>query len=106
VPDGQDFHYVAGSAGQDKHPERRDHPVERDVLALVDEVDERERNRDIAEGDQAIGDHVGPQQIGTPHIAMPVGHEALVGQQRQQIVHFHFLVVPVIPPSAVRTNPA
>ncbi|MNC74152.1 hypothetical protein D3C76_1638640 [compost metagenome] len=70
---------MAGPAGQDKHAKGREHPVERHVLALVDKVQEGEGDGDVGQGDQAIGDHIGPQQIRTPHVAMPVGHEALVG---------------------------
>ncbi len=66
LPYGHDLHHMTGPAGQDKHAEGPEHPVEGDVFALADEVDQRKGNGDIAKSDEAIGQHIDPEQIRAP----------------------------------------
>jgi hypothetical protein len=71
---------MGAAASKDKYPEGSKHPVEGEITPFADKVDERDRNRQIGEGDHRVRNNICPQQLWYPQIAMSVGHESVIAQ--------------------------
>ena len=66
---------MSRATSDDENCKTKEHPVERQVFALADEINERERNRKVSEGDQSIRENVEPEYAWVPEVTMPVRHE-------------------------------
>ena len=80
-PERQHLHDVGGTTGDDERPEAEEHPAERDVPSPASD-EQRERNRRVRQRDQRVGHDVQPDQPRVPHVAVPMGHEAVGREQR------------------------
>ena len=80
-PQGPDLHDVGGAAGDDEHAEAQEHPVERHVAPLANDVDQRERDRGVREGDEGVGEDVQPDERRQPEVAVSMRHEPVAGHQ-------------------------
>ena len=62
--------------------------MEGKVPATADEVEQREGDRGVREGDERVGDDVEPDDTWLPEVAMPVGHELFGREQlREKVEH-------------------
>src|SRR6185312_4311149 len=69
------------AARNDENSEAHENPVELQVFAPAHEIQQREWNREVSEGDQRVGQDVQRQDVRTPEVAHAVGHEAIGGEQ-------------------------
>ena len=87
-PEGEDFEVVRGPARDDEDPEAEEDPVEGEVAATADEVEEREGDRGVREGDDRVGGDVEPDDARLPQVAVPMRHELVRREQgREKIEH-------------------
>ena len=68
-------------AGDDENAKADEHPVEGQVAAFANEVNEGERDSEVSRCDKEIGDKMEPDQARVPEVAMPVGHEAVCAKE-------------------------
>ncbi len=74
-------------AGDNEHAEANEHPIEGQVAPSANEVKEAERNGEISNGNEEVGDKMKPDQARIPKVAMPMGHEAVVAKEVGKEVH-------------------
>jgi hypothetical protein len=78
---------VSHPAGDNEDAKANEHPIEGQVAASADELNEGERNREVSDGDEEIGDKMKPDQARIPKVTMPVGHEAVVAKEVGKEIH-------------------
>ena len=85
-PERPNSEQVRGAACRDEHREGPEHPAEIDVRALGDDDAEHDRDGEIGERDQAVGNHVQPDQAGLPKQAHAVGRQLRGIEEVERIV--------------------
>jgi hypothetical protein len=79
---------VRHAAGNDEKTRQQEHPVERNVGALPDEVDQRDGDGEVGKADQHVRDEVQANEARLPGVADAVRqvaiHPALRGRDRDQ----------------------
>jgi hypothetical protein len=75
VPQRPELHQVRRPATQDEDAEHQEHPLERKVRALADEVHERERDQIVRHRDDGVRDRMEPDDLRIPEKTDTVRHE-------------------------------
>ncbi len=86
LPEGDDLEVVRGAAGDDEDPEAEEDPVKGEVLAAANEVEKREGDRGVGEGDDRVGDDMKPDDARLPEVAVAVRHELVGREQTREVV--------------------
>ncbi len=74
---------MCSTARDDEHGEADKHPVELQIAPLPDEIQQRERNREVRQGDERVRQDVQGQDPRLPEVAHPMGHETVRGEQAE-----------------------
>jgi hypothetical protein len=95
LPDRPDLHQMGQPAGDDEHRETHVNPVELQIFAAPDEIEERERDREVRQRDERIGDDVQRQYPGLPLVAHSMGHEPRRREQSIEVLG-HYAVLAIL----------
>src|SRR3546814_2469663 len=66
MPDTDDGDEVSGAARKDERAEHHEHPIEIQARVAADEHHQRQRDREVRQGDQCIGADFGRHEHGIP----------------------------------------
>jgi hypothetical protein len=87
VPERPDLHQMRGAASEDEQAEHQEHPVEGQIGAPADEVDQRKRDQVVADRDHAVRYRVEPDDLRVPQKADAVWHEIRSQQFGKKLSH-------------------
>src|SRR5690349_6750728 len=80
------LHHVRHPARHDKCPEKKKHPMERQVAPLSDEPHEHCRNREVRQSNRRVRNDVKPNKIRVPEVAISVRAE-ISGAEYSKKIH-------------------
>ena len=88
VPDCPYLHQVSRATTQDEKREHPEDPIEWKVTTLANQVHQSKRNAEVGEGDQAVRNHVQPDDPWVPQVAIAVRHKLRRKQPPQELQNF------------------
>ncbi len=87
VPDRPHLQRMRRPAGDDKGAKHEKQPRVGHVAPPPHEKHQRQRDREIRQRDQSVGDAVQPQQTRRPKVALPMGHEVSATEFDKPLLH-------------------
>ena len=87
MPECPHLHEMGPTAGKNKHAKAHEDPIEGHISSLAYEKKQCDRDRQICQRDQRIGNDVQPHQCCIPRIAITVWHEIIGREKRFEGFH-------------------